>query len=85
MGVMLGQFVSSGQIGELVARARGAAAPWLLFDDGEFRDAYNARPFVIHHRLAEDPLFELEALAKLCRRLPADYVRYRRRTRRSDR
>ena len=77
MNAMLGQFVSSGQVGELVAQARGSAAPWLLFDNSAFCDGYNARPFLVRHRLAEHPLFELAALARLCRRLPADQVHYR--------
>jgi hypothetical protein len=57
MNAMLGQFVSSGRAGELVTQARGSAARWLLFDNGAFRDGYNARPFLVRHRLGEHPLF----------------------------
>jgi cupin-like protein len=74
---MLGRFVSSAKVGGLVVQARQSLSPWLLFDDHQFRAAYNERPFLVNHRLAEHPLFEFGALAALCRRLPADQVRFR--------
>jgi hypothetical protein len=74
---MLGQVVSPAKVGGLVARAVRSSAPWLVFDEREFRAAYNERPFLVRHRLAEHPLFEFGALAALCRRLPPDQVRYR--------
>jgi hypothetical protein len=61
----------------MVARSRRSARRWLHLEDREFRDAYNARPFLVGHRLAEHPLFQLEALAALCRRLPAEQVHHR--------
>src|SRR5262249_49069624 len=76
-GQMLGQLVSPAKVGGLVAQAAHSPAPWLLFDKPEFRQAYNERPFLVRHRLTEHPLFEFGALAALCRRLPAEQVKYR--------
>lgn len=36
----------------------------------------NRQPFLIHHRLADHPLFSLTRLIKLAQTLPADYVEY---------
>jgi len=74
---MLGRFVSGEQVNDIVAQARRAATPWLELDDQELRAAYNTRPFLVRHRLAEHPLFTFDALAALCRRLPAKQVPYR--------
>jgi Cupin-like domain len=74
---MLGQFTSPAKVHGLVTQAREATAPWLLFDEREFRTGYNERPFVVRHRLADHPLFEFRALAALCRRLPRNQVPYR--------
>jgi hypothetical protein len=74
---VIGRFVSRVKVNGLVAQAQQSAAPWLLFDDDEFRAAYNQRPFLVRHRLVEHPLLELSALAALCRRMPAEQVRYR--------
>ncbi|MEO7730158.1 MAG: transcription factor jumonji JmjC domain-containing protein, partial [Kofleriaceae bacterium] len=74
---MLGCFVSADKVSGLVTKARQARPPWLELDPREFRAAYNARPFVVRHRLAEHPLFTFDALAALCRRLPAEQVPYR--------
>jgi hypothetical protein len=74
---MLGRFVSSSHVSELVARSQRQPSPWLLFDPHEFATAYNARPFAVKHRLAAHPLFELDPLAALCRRLPREQVHYR--------
>jgi hypothetical protein len=73
----LGRFVSRVKVNGLVAQAQQSAPPWLLFDNDEFRAAYNQRPFLVRHRLIEHPLLELGALAALCRRMPAEQVRYR--------
>jgi hypothetical protein len=74
---MLGQFVTHDSVSGMVAQARQSRRPWLLLDGHEFRTAYNQRPFLVRHRLAEHPYFEYGALAALCRRLPIDQVRYR--------
>jgi hypothetical protein len=74
---MLGRFVSSTKVGELVTRSRRGAAPWLAFDEHEFRTGYNDHPFLVRHRLADHPLFRFDALAALCRRLPREQVPYR--------
>jgi len=69
--------MSEAEVSGAIARSRQARSPWLQFDDREFRTAYNTRPFVVRHRLAEHPLFTYEALAALCRRLPAPQVPFR--------
>ena len=74
---MLGRQVSGEQVRGLVAQARDAASPWLQLAPAEVRSAYHARPFVVRHRLADHPLFTFDALAALCRRLPAPQVRFR--------
>ncbi len=74
---MLGRVVSSTKVGSLVAQAVRTQAPWLEFDQQEFRAAYNQRPFTVRHRVTEHPLFERGAVAALCRRLPAEQVRWR--------
>ena len=75
-GGMLGNGVSVSRVKELVALQR-SRTPWLQLEEPEFRNAYNQRPFLVRHRLAEHPLFEYSALAALCRRLPAKQVPYR--------
>jgi hypothetical protein len=74
---MVGCFVGPSVVSELVARARRQASPWLQFEDQAFAAAFNVRPFLVKHRLDVHPLFDLDPLAALCRRLPRAQVRYR--------
>lgn len=74
---MLGQFVSSAALRELVRQAARAPNPWLLFDAQRVAEYYNRRPFLIAHRLGQHPAFQLDALRALCRRLPAEQVSWR--------
>jgi Cupin-like domain len=77
MANMLGQSVSAAKISGLVNETRQSSASWLLIDESDFHIGYNERPFLVRHRLTEHPMFEFGALAALCRRLPAEQVRYR--------
>lgn len=45
-------------------------------DGAVFREAFNRRPFVITHRLADHALFTLPRLVELARSLPEDRVEY---------
>lgn len=74
---MLGEFVTTAYCAKLAQQARAQAAPWLQFKPEAFAESYNRRPFLVRHRLPEHPLFALEALFALCRRLPATQVRFR--------
>lgn len=74
---MLGRFLSVEKVNGIVAQARHSQSPWLQFDDREFRTSYNERPFLVRHRLSDHPLFTFNALAALCRRLPAKQVPFR--------
>lgn len=74
---MLGTFVSATLHDSLVQAARGSASPWLQFDARTVAQKYNRLPFLLQHRLAEHPDFELEPLFALCRRLPPSEVKYR--------
>src|SRR4051794_20451090 len=56
-GAMLGNGVSVSRVKELVALTQRSRTPWLQFEQPEFRNAYNQRPFLVRHRLAEHPLF----------------------------
>lgn len=77
LAIMLGRFVSARKISDLVTESRRSPAPWLFFEEHDFRIGYNKRPFLVRHRLTEHPLFEFGALAALCRRLPGEQVPYR--------
>lgn len=48
----------------------------LRIEQETFRDKFNHRPFTIQHRLADHPLFTLEQLVALAKRLPAQNVKY---------
>lgn len=74
---MPGEFISPQRYSTLVASARGNAAPWLEFEPETLRSSYNRRPFQLRHRLADHPLFALEPLFALCRRLPKAQVCHR--------
>ncbi|HEY1816884.1 MAG TPA: cupin-like domain-containing protein [Kofleriaceae bacterium] len=72
---MLGDWVSKPQLQERIENGRRES--WLDLDADEFRRNYNRRPFVVHHRLAEHPAFQLERLRALCHRLPRELVKFR--------
>ena len=74
---MLGRRLTHEELKTLAAAARGKDKPWLLFDEETFRESYNRRPFVVRHRLAEDPHFTFDALFDLCRRLPPNQIKVR--------
>lgn len=66
-----------------VASPRPAAAPspvertvFPQVDVNEFRDSFNVRPFTMRHSLADHPLFRLDRLVELSRRLPESSVEY---------
>jgi hypothetical protein len=48
----------------------------LEYDAREFREKFDRQPFLVKHRLAQHPLFRLESLVELSRRLPAEHVKY---------
>ncbi|HKE58453.1 MAG TPA: hypothetical protein VKB46_17195 [Pyrinomonadaceae bacterium] len=48
----------------------------LAIDQEIFRGGFNRHPFTIQHRLADHPLFTLEQLVGLAKRLPAQNVKY---------
>jgi hypothetical protein len=53
------------------------APHWLDLSPDEFESSYNRRPFLVQHRLAEDPHFSLESLSRLARRVPPNKVLFR--------
>ncbi len=56
---------------------RRESPPELLeIEPDTFRAAFNRRPFLVRHRLADDPLFALPRLVELARSLPAEFVEY---------
>jgi len=50
--------------------------PLLQLDSACFAHDFNARPFLLRHRLADHPAFTLERLVELARRLPPRAVEY---------
>lgn len=50
--------------------------PLLSFDELEFAEKFNRRPFLISHRLAQHPLFELPRLIELAQSLPESHIEY---------
>jgi hypothetical protein len=71
---VLGEFVTASHYQALLARGRAERDPLLAFDPALVRARYNRQPFLLSHRLGDDPRFALPALAELLRRLPADHV-----------
>lgn len=57
-------------------QSRRATEKLLDFDAVEFRTKFNRLPFAVQHNLAGHPLFTLQSLIELTRRLPAHYTRY---------
>lgn len=65
------------------SRATGRASqthainqPLLDIDAAEFAAHFSKQPFLIGHRLCEHPLFQVERLLDLARRLPAKNIEY---------
>ncbi len=74
---MLGDFISAQRYRSMISPERPRPESWLDFDPGQMAASYNRLPFLVEHRLQEHPLFELDALFALCRRLPKRYVVHR--------
>lgn len=74
---MLGQFISPAGYADLLGRGRAEKAPLLALAPDALKTAYNRKPFLVGHVLAEHALFELDQLFALCRRLPAEQILYR--------
>lgn len=74
---MLGDYISAERYRDLVASGRTLPDPWLHLDPGKMAASYNRSPFLVEHRLQAHPLFKLDALFALCRRLPRRQVVHR--------
>lgn len=74
---MLGQNLSNKQYDAILAKGRKEPWPLLELPPRTLREAYNRRPFLVGHRLAKHPLFALDALFALSRRLPSEQLLYR--------
>lgn len=74
---MLGEDISAERYRALIASRRPQTESWLKFDPSQVAASYNRRPFQVEHRLQAHPLFELDALFALCRRLPRQQVVHR--------
>ena len=75
---MLGEFLSNAQYASLLQRGRQAGEGWLQFDAATLQSHYNRRPFLLEHRLQEHPLFDIDSLFELARRMPERKVSFRR-------
>jgi hypothetical protein len=73
---VLGTPLSETQFRTLLRRAESAPR-WLSIDDAQVRAHYNRSGFLVSHRLPEHPLFTLDALYPLCRRLPPESLKVR--------
>ena len=54
----------------------GAGSALLSFDESTFAECFSRRPFLIEHRLADHPLFEMERILELSRALPESCIEY---------
>jgi hypothetical protein len=54
----------------------GESCNVLEYDSQEFREKFNRQPFLVRHRLSQHPLFQLNSLVELSRRLSAEHVKY---------
>lgn len=75
---MLGEYVGSEQYARLLQRGQQSPERWLQFDAARMQADYNRHPFLVNHRLNEHPMFGIDALFDLARRLPARQVKFRR-------
>jgi hypothetical protein len=66
---MLGTTISAPRFREIIAEAKRSPT-WLELDEGDVRAHYNKAGFLLRHRLAEHPMFQLDELFALCRRAP---------------
>jgi len=73
---MLGEHLSEERFRSIMEVAQ-AAPRWLDIDPEAVHEHYNASGFLVSHRLPEHPLFELEPLFHLCRRMPRSAVKHR--------
>lgn len=55
---------------------RPAELPLLELDATRFAQSFSREPFLIGHRLATHPLFQVERLLELAQRLPAKHIEY---------
>jgi len=69
--------LSSKDYATILTKGRDQKTPLLDLPTRTLRDAYNRHPFLVGHRLANHPFFELDALFALCRRLPAEQLLFR--------
>lgn len=76
--MFFGEFVPREQAAALAVDRKPRSGGLLEFDSDVVGSSYNRRPFIVRHHLAEHPLLTLESLFALCRRLPGDFVKYRR-------
>jgi len=74
---MLGTRVEPESYRSLVSRAEASRDRVFDFDEAVFRRDYNRRAFQFRHHLCGHPLFELDALFALCRRMPPNEVKFR--------
>lgn len=74
---MLGERISTHHYAELLEHGRNISAPWLRFDPAVLQSSYNRKPFLIQHRLVEQPYFSLGNLFALCRRMDPEQIHYR--------
>ncbi|SFS17054.1 hypothetical protein SAMN05216570_3455 [Dyella sp. OK004] len=74
---MLGRFVSAENYTELLARGQHRSAALLHFEPEVMRSSYNRKPFLVQHQLTAHPLFSLDSLFTLCRRMPQEQILFR--------
>lgn len=77
---MLGQILSNETFDQLVKKTLSTEKeenPWIIFDPNLMKSAYNKHPFIVPHRLEDHPLFTIDSLFTLCRRLNEPHVKVR--------
>lgn len=77
VSTMLGTFVSPQRVRTLVTAADRQDRPWMELAPQPFAESYLRGPFGFRHRLDQHPLFTLDALFALCRRMPEADVKLR--------
>jgi len=73
---MLGEHLSEERFRSLLESAQSGPR-WLEIDREAVHEHYNRAGFLVSHRLHQHPLFELEPLFSLCRRMPRHAVKHR--------